>query len=189
MDFTPEQELLRDSVRRTCARHSGTDVVRKLENDPVGYSPALWSALGELGLLGLTVDEEYGGSAMTVLDAAIVYEELGRALVPSPHFVSCVLAAGAIAPGGSDGQKNDWLPRIAAGDSIVTVAWLEPDGGFSRRGIATEASRDGAGYVLTGTKRHVPFARAADSLLVLAAAGGDIVLLLVDPASEGVTLE
>src|SRR4051812_34723919 len=97
MDFTPEQELLRESVRRTCGRHSGTDVVRKLENDPVGFSPALWSALGELGLLGLTIDEEHGGSGMTMVEAAVVYEELGRALVPSPHFVSCVLAAGALA--------------------------------------------------------------------------------------------
>src|SRR3954451_22355401 len=189
MDFTPEQDLLRESVRRTCARHSGTDVVRKLENDPVGYSPALWSALGELGLLGLTIDEAYGGSGMTMLDAAVVYEELGRALVPSPHFVSCVLAAGVIARRGSDAQQADWLPRIAAGDSIVSVAWLEPDGGFSRRGVTAEARRDGDGYLLSGTKRHVPFARAADSLLVLASAGDDVVLLLVDPTADGVTLE
>src|SRR3954471_2804726 len=135
MDFTPEQELLRESVRRTCQRHSGTDVVRKLENDPVGYSPALWSALGELGLLGLTIDEERGGSGTTMVEAAVVYEELGRALVASPHFVSCVLAAGAISRLGSEPQQADWLPRIAAGDTIVSVAWLEPDGGFSRRGV------------------------------------------------------
>jgi alkylation response protein AidB-like acyl-CoA dehydrogenase len=189
MDFTPEQELLRESVRRTCERHSGTDVVRKLENDPVGYSPALWSALGELGLLGLTVEEEHGGSGMTTLDAAIVYEELGRALVPSPHFVSCVLAAGALARRGTDAQKNNWLPRIAGGDSIVTVAWLEPDGGFTRRGVTTTADRDGSSYVLSGVKRHVPFARAADALLVLAKDGDDIVLLLVDSAADGVSLE
>ena len=189
MDFTPEQELLRESVRRTCARHSGTDVVRKLENDPVGYSPALWSALGELGLLGLTIDEKHGGSGMTMVEAALVYEELGRALVPSPHFVSCVLAAGVIARAGSEAQQAKWLPRIAAGDSIVTVAWLEPDGGFTRRGVTATAKRDAGGYVLTGVKRHVPFARAADAMLVLASSGEDIVLLLVDPAADGVALE
>ena len=89
MDFTPEQELLRDSVRRTCERHGGLDAVRKLENDPLGYSPALWTQLAELGVLGVMIDEEYGGSGMTMVDAAVIYEELGRALVPSPHFVSC----------------------------------------------------------------------------------------------------
>ena len=70
MDLTPEQELLRESVRRTCTRHAGPDVVRKLENDPIGYSPALWSALGELGLHGLTVGEDNGGQSRAV-DASI----------------------------------------------------------------------------------------------------------------------
>ena len=170
MDFTPEQDLLRESVRRTCERHCGMDVVRKLENDPVGYAPALWTALNDLGL-----------SEMTLLDATIVYEELGRALVPSPHFVSCVLAAGVLSRLGAD----ELQPAVASGERIVTVAWLEPDGGFTERGITARVD-DGR---LTGVKRHVPFARAADRLLVLARAGEDIVLALVDPAAGGVTLE
>src|SRR4051812_50127993 len=130
MDFTPEQELLRDSVRRTCARHGGLDLARKLENDAVGYSPALWSALAELGLLGLTLPEEFGGSGMSMLDAAIVYEELGRSLAPSPHFVSSVLSGGGIAKAGTDAQKRELLPGIAAGDVIITPAWLGPQNGF-----------------------------------------------------------
>jgi alkylation response protein AidB-like acyl-CoA dehydrogenase len=189
MDFTPEQELLRESVRRTCARHSGTDVVRKLENDPVGYSTALWSALGELGLLGLTITEEHGGSGMTLLDAAVAYEELGRALVPSPHFVSCVLAAGAIGRAGSDQQRAVLLPRIAAGEAIITIAWLEPDGGFSERGVQVRARADGEGWRLSGVKQHVAFARAADTLLVLARTDDGVALLLVDPSATGVELE
>jgi alkylation response protein AidB-like acyl-CoA dehydrogenase len=189
MDFTSEQELLRESVRRTCERHSGPDVVRKLENDATGYSPALWAALGELGLLGLTVPEKLGGSGMTLLDAAIVYEELGRALVPSPHFVSCTLAAGAIGRLGSTEQRDEWLPRIAAGEAIVSVAWLEPDGGFTPRGVTATARSDGDGFRLTGVKRHVPFARAAHALLVLARTDAGVVVLLVDPAADGVSLE
>jgi alkylation response protein AidB-like acyl-CoA dehydrogenase len=181
MDFTPEQELLRESVRRTCERHCGMDVVRKLENDPIGYSPALWSALGELGLLGLTVAEEQGGSGMTLLDATIVYEELGRALVPSPHFVSCVLATGVLQRLGA----GDLVSSIANGERIVSVAWLEPDGGFTERGIATRLDGDR----VTGVKRHVPFARAADRLLVLTRDGEDIVIAVVDPTASGVTLE
>jgi alkylation response protein AidB-like acyl-CoA dehydrogenase len=189
MDFTPEQELLRDSVRRTCQRHSGTDVVRKYENDPVGYPPALWSAFGELGLHGLVVDEEHGGSGMTMVEAAIVYEELGRALAPSPHFVSCVLAAGIIGRIGSDELKQSLLPRIASGDAVVSVAWLEPGGGFGPAGVTLAARRDGDGYRLTGTKWHVPYARAAEALVVLARDGDDVVLVLVDPGADGVQLE
>src|SRR3954471_23857857 len=160
MDFTSEQELLRDSVRRTCVRHGGTDVVRKYENDPLGYPPALWAAFGELGLHGLVIDEEHGGSGMTMLDAAIVYEELGRALAPTPHFVSCVLAAGALQRLGDDATKQRWLPRISSGEAILTVGWLEPEGGFGEAGVGTTAKPDGDGYRLDGVKWHVPFARA-----------------------------
>jgi alkylation response protein AidB-like acyl-CoA dehydrogenase len=189
MDFTPEQELLRDSVRRTCVRHGGLDMVRKLENDAVGYSPAFWSALAELGLLGLTLPEEYDGSGMTLVDAAIVYEELGRSLAPSPHFVSCVLAAGLMQRAGDQAQKQSWLPRITSGEAVVSVAWLEPGGGFGPEGVQVTATPADGGYVLDGVKQHVPFARAADSLLVLARSPEGVVLVLVDAGTPGLTLE
>ena len=189
MDFTPEQDLLRDSVRRTCARHGGLDMVRKLENDAVGYSPAFWSALAELGLLGLTLPEEYDGSGMTSVDAAIVYEELGRSLAPSPHFVSCVLAAGVLQRAGDLTQKQSWLPRIAAGEAVLSVAWLEPGGGFGPEGVQVTATPADGGYVLDGVKQHVPFARAADALLVLARSPEGVVLVLVDAGTPGLSLE
>jgi alkylation response protein AidB-like acyl-CoA dehydrogenase len=189
MDFTPEQELLRDSVRRTCARHGGLDLVRKMENDAVGYSPAFWSALAELGLLGLTLPEEHGGSGMTMLDAAIVYEELGRSLVPSPHFVSCVLAAGALLRAADSAVRQRWLPRVASGEAVLSVAWLERGGGFGPDGVQVTATPADGGYVLDGVKQHVPFARAADALLVLARAPQGVVLLLVDAGTPGLTLQ
>lgn len=189
MDFTPEQELLRESVRRACARHAGLDVVRKMENDPVGYPATLWEQLGELGLLGLCIPERWGGSGMSLLDAAIVYEELGRALAPVPHFVSSVLAGGVLARCGSDAQRAEWLPRIAAGEAIVGVAWLEPDRGFGPAGVQLRAEANGDGWRLTGVKQHVAFARAADRLLVLARTGDGVSLFLVDPQVPGITLE
>jgi alkylation response protein AidB-like acyl-CoA dehydrogenase len=194
MDFTPEQDLLRDSVRRTCERHSGFDVVRKLENDPVGYSPALWTQLADLGVLGLLIDEQYDGSGMTMVDAAVVYEEFGRALVPSPHFVSCVLAAGLLGRSANEAVKSRLLPSIAAGEAIVTVAALEPENGFGPSGVQLSASAEGEGWRLSGTKVHVPFAQAASSVIVLARAAGGrdadgIIALLVDTGAEGVTLE
>jgi alkylation response protein AidB-like acyl-CoA dehydrogenase len=190
LDFTPEQDLLRQTVRGVCARHAGLDVVREMEDDPVGYPEKFWLQLAELGLVGLTLPEEYGGAGMTMLDAVIVYEELGRALAPSPHFVSSVVSGGVLLTAGSDAQRAEWLPRIAAGTAIVTPAWLEPGGGFGPAGVqltATAISGDG-GWQLSGTKRHVAFARAADRLLVLARTSAGPSLFLVDPNAAGVTL-
>jgi alkylation response protein AidB-like acyl-CoA dehydrogenase len=194
MDFTPEQDLLRDSVRRTCERHAGLDVVRKLENDPTGHSPALWAQLAELGVLGVAIDEKYDGSGMTMVDAAVIYEELGRALVPSPHFVSCILAAGLIGRSPSDELKARVLPAIAAGSAIITVASLEPDSGYGPSGVQLRASEDDDGYRLSGAKVHVPFAHAAGSIVVLARTdsgrdGAGVVAVLVEAAADGVTLD
>jgi alkylation response protein AidB-like acyl-CoA dehydrogenase len=160
LNFTEEQDLLRETVRGLCQRHAGLDVVRRLEDDPVGYPEKLWTALGDTGLLDLT--------ELSTLDAAIVYEEFGRSLSPSPHFVSSVMSAKVL------GEP--------AGERIITTAWLEPERGFGPKGIAMQAGN------LTGTKRHVPFAAAADELLVLARDGDDVVYVRVDPKASGVTL-
>jgi alkylation response protein AidB-like acyl-CoA dehydrogenase len=188
LDFTPEQDLLRETVRAVCARHAGPYVVRAMEEDELGYPPELWHQLAELGLTGLTIPERWGGSEMSMLDAMVVYEELGRALAPTPHFPSSVMAGGVLAAAGSDEQRAAWLPRIASGDAIVTAAWVEPGRGFGPEGVRLPAERDGDGWRLTGTKQHVPFAAAAERLLVLGHTGDGIVLLLVDPETEGVTV-
>ena len=188
LDLSPEQDLLRDTVRGLCARHTDLTVVRQMEDDPVGYAAAFWGQLGELGLLGMTIPEDLGGSGMSAIDAAVVYQEFGRSLAPSPHFVSSVVSAGAILRGGDD-MRAAWLPSIADGSAIVTPAWLEPTGGYGPAGITARASRDpGGGWRLDGTKRHVQYAGAAQRLLVLARAPEGVTLLLVDPSAPGVTL-
>lgn len=188
LDLTEEQELLRDTVRGLCQRHAGLDVVRAMEDDPVGYPQPFWDALAESGILGLTLPEEHGGSGMTMVDAAVVYRELGRALAPSPHFASVVMSGGVLVRAGSDAQKDSWLPRIASGDAIVTPAWLEPDRGFGEKGIAVQAVAGADGYTLTGRKRHVAFAQAADALLTLARTEEGVSLFLVPTDATGVTL-
>jgi alkylation response protein AidB-like acyl-CoA dehydrogenase len=129
-----------------------------------------------------------------MVDAAVIYEEFGRALVPSPHFVSCVLAAGLIGRSADEALKTRLLPGIAAGEAVVTVGSLEPDGGFGPAGVQLEATPDGDGWRLSGTKVHVPFAQAAGTVIVLArsAAGRDadgIIAVLVDVSAEGVSLD
>jgi alkylation response protein AidB-like acyl-CoA dehydrogenase len=191
LDFTQEQEILRDTVRSVCERYAPVEVVRKMEDDPVGYSADFWRQLGETGLLGVTIPEEHGGSGLSMLDAAIVYEEFGRSLAPSPHFVSAILSAGAILFAGSSERRRELLPRIATGEAIVTPAWLEPENGYGPKGVQMQAVVEGGDLQLTGVKRHVLFARSATHLLVLARTGkgeSDVGLLLVDPKSPGIVM-
>jgi alkylation response protein AidB-like acyl-CoA dehydrogenase len=191
LDFSEEQQMLREMVRGVCAEYSPLELVRKLEDDPTGYAPALWKQLSELGLLGILSPEAWGGSGQSLLEAAIAYEEFGRALAPSPHFASCVMSAGVLTLAGSEAQKGEWLPRIASGEAILAPAWIEPDHGFGPRGVALRARPDGDGWRLSGVKRHVPFASSATRLVVLARSGDAdeaIDLWLVDPRAPGVTL-
>ena len=192
--FTDEQEMLREAVRGLCA--DAADSVRAMENDPKGFDDDFWQGLAAMGLTGLMTPEALGGSGMGLLDAVVVYEELGRSLVPSPHLVSAVVAAGVLATAGSDAQQTEWLPAMAAGDAVLSVAWLEPDNSSGPSGVqltaqANPTGGDDRGFVLTGIKRHVPFASSADRLVVLARTGDGsevIDLFLVDPTAEGVTL-
>jgi alkylation response protein AidB-like acyl-CoA dehydrogenase len=191
LDFTAEQELLRQTVRDVLARHCPLDVVREMEDNPTGYPLSLWAQLGQLDLIGLLLPEEYGGSGMTLVEGVALYEELGRALAPTPHFVSAVLSGGVLAAAGSEAQKGQWLAQLASGEAIFTPAWLEPENGYSSRGVALVATPAGDGFRLSGVKRHVAFASAADRLVVLARTGegdGDVDLFLVDPTAVGVSL-
>ena len=189
--FSAEQEMLRETVRGVCATTTPLSVVRELEDDALGYSPELWKQLGHLDLIGLQLPEQYGGSGMSAVEGVVLYEEFGRALAPSPHFVSSVLCGGALALAGSEAQKQAWLPAIVTGDAILTPAWLEPENGFGPKGVQVRAVEDGNGFVISGTKRHVAFATAASRLVVLARTGdapGGVDLFLVDPSGPGVSL-
>lgn len=191
LDFTEEQDMLRDMVRGLLSQYSSNEIVRELEDDPIGYSTELWAQLRDLDLLGLLLPSEYGGSEMSLLEGVILYEEFGRSLAPTPHFVSCVLSAGAILAAGSEDQKSKWLAKIARGEAILTPAWNEPDNSFAPRGVQIIAQESGDGFTITGTKQHVYFAAAADRLIVLARTGEgerDVDLFLIDPKADGVTL-
>jgi alkylation response protein AidB-like acyl-CoA dehydrogenase len=202
LDLTSEQEMLAEMVRGVCSSYASLETVRALEDDPVGFPTELWKQMAALDLIGLMVPAQYGGSEMSALEGAVVYMELGRALAPSPHFVSAVMAAGVLLRTGSEEQKQEWLPRIVSGDAIVSTGWLEPNNGFGAFGVQTSAKPDrddpdgngpdGNGFVLDGVKWHVPFASSATAIVVLARTGDgedDVDLFLVDPAAAGVTLQ
>jgi alkylation response protein AidB-like acyl-CoA dehydrogenase len=192
LDLNEEQEMLREMVRGVCSSYASLDTVRALEDDPIGFPPELWKQMAELDLIGLMLPSEYGGSEMSALEGAVVYMELGRALAPSPHFVSAVMGGGVLLRAGSDEQKRTWLPRIASGDAIVSTAWLEPGNGFGARGVQTRAVADGDDFLLDGVKLHVPFAQGANAMIVLARTGDadkDVDMFLVDPSAAGVRMQ
>jgi alkylation response protein AidB-like acyl-CoA dehydrogenase len=191
LDFTEEQEMLREMVRGVCGSYASPETVRAMEDDPIGFPAELWKQMAALDLIGIMVPPEYGGSGMSALEGAVVYTEFGRGLAPSPHFVSAVMAAGVLLRAGSDEQRRAWLPRIVAGDAMLTTAWLEPGNGFGARGVQARAVADGDAFVLDGVKWHVPFAKAATAFVVLARTGDtdtDIDLFVVDADAAGVSL-
>ncbi|MCH7598862.1 MAG: acyl-CoA/acyl-ACP dehydrogenase [Myxococcales bacterium] len=191
LDFTEEQDMLRETVRGVCDELASPEVVRAMEDDPKGYPDDLWKQFAELGLTGIIIPEQYGGSDMGMMEAAITYEELGSRLCPSPHFHSAILSAKILLASGSEDQKSEWLPKIASGDSILIPAWLEPQNGFGPKGVQVRAQASGDGFTISGTKLHVHFASEADRLLVLARTGDaeeDVSIFLVDPSAKGVSL-
>ena len=191
LDFSEEQVMLRDTARGICEELSTSAIVREMEKDPRGYSEAFWAQLSELGITSLGVPEEFGGMGWGALEMAIVYEEFGRSLAPSPHWASCVLSAKVLELAGSDEQKQALLPEIAAGSAIVVPAWTEPKNGFGANGVQMQATAQGDGFVLNGTKVMVQFASSASKLLVLARTGAgveDVAAFLVAPDAAGVSV-
>ncbi len=189
--FTEEQDMLRDAVGGLCDSKAPVEAVRALENDAKGYDSEFWDQLAQLGLAGALVPEEFGGSGMTLLDSTVVYEEFGRTLAPSPHLVSSVISAGVLARGGTDEQKQTYLPGIAAGSMILTPAWLEPDNSSGPTGVQMQAVADPDNpdsVQLSGVKRHVFYASSADAFLVLARTADGVDIFVVAPDAAGLTM-
>jgi acyl-CoA dehydrogenase len=191
-EFSDDQELLRDSVRRFLADRApiGT-YVRALLDGPENRTAEVWNALAELGVVGLLVPEEYGGAGMGMVDAAVVLEEMGRAVHPGPYLASAIGAVSLVLDAGSPREHGFLLPAMATGSVVGTVALLEPDRRFEIDSPATTAARLGEGWVLTGTKAHVPDAVGSDVVLVTASITGEpgTAVFAVQTASGGVAVE
>jgi alkylation response protein AidB-like acyl-CoA dehydrogenase len=178
LDFSEEQVMLRDTVARLCDEHSDSAAVRALEKDEQGFSQAFWRGLADMGLCGLGIAEASGGIGLGSLEQVIVHEEMGRTLAPSPHLVSCVLAASLLQDAGTDAQRMELLPGIASGDRIVVPSWREAGVSADISGLGAKISDNG---VLQGEKLLVPFANSADSFLVPALDdSGALQIALVD---------
>lgn len=195
MDFSysEEQELLRNSVARFLADNYGFETFRKVSRSEPGWRREIWKQFAELGLLGASIPDAYGGLGGGGVETMIVMEAFGRALVVEPYVPTVVIAGGLIGRTGSEAQKQEWLPRIAAGDAVIAFAFAEPQGRYNLADLTTMARKRGGDYVLSGQKAVVIGAPFADSLIITARTSGGrrdangVSLFLVDARAKGIS--
>ena len=130
LDFTEEQEMLRTMARDFLQKECPKSLVRELEESDTGYSPEVWSKMAELGWMGLPLPEEYGGMGNSFLTLVVLLEEMGRALLPAPFLPTIVYSSLPILHCGTEEQKRDFLPKVAEGNLIMTLALTEPNERF-----------------------------------------------------------
>jgi alkylation response protein AidB-like acyl-CoA dehydrogenase len=177
VDFglSDEQKLLDDSLRRFLAERAPATRVRELMETPDAHDAKLWSELAELGVAGCLIAEEYGGAGLSLLDAAVIATALGHAATPAPFLGSAVLAPRLIGGAGSDAQRKEWLPKLAAGSARIGVAIAEQVERRDDAGVALEGGR------LSGTALFAVDGIGADAYLV---AAGDALALVAANAAR-----
>ena len=189
--FSEEQQEFRTILRRFLADKSPTSEVRKWMEEDEGFDREVWRQLSQdLGVPGIHIPEDYGGQGFGFVELAMVCEEMGRALLPSPFFASSVLAATAILNAGSEEEKRGLLPGIASGDTIATLAFTEENARPDAGGVEMTATAEGDGHVLNGVKTLVLDGHTADQIVVLARQPGSsgedgLSLFLVDGNADG----
>ena len=181
MDFglNETQELIRGSASEYLSDRSQSDFVRAMATDERGYTDEFWREIGELGWLGLVVPESHGGSGMDMSDMAVLLAEWGAALAPGPLVESAVVSASAIDHFGSDAQKQEWLPGIAIGETVVVPSLVGVDGSTNPNAMGVRASETSNGWVISGTSRFVPYGNSADLVLMSAETDAGVTVFAV----------
>jgi alkylation response protein AidB-like acyl-CoA dehydrogenase len=192
--LTEEQIMLRDAARTWTQEKSPVSAFRKMRDSgaPLGYDPAAFNEMAEMGWTGVIIPEEYGGSDFGYLSLGLVLEELGRTLTASPLLATALASASALILGGTAAQKEAWLPKIASGEAVATLA-IEEGPHHAPEKVALAATKSGAGYSLSGKKTFVLEGMAANLLIVSARTSGKpgekdgVTLFLVPGDAKGVT--
>jgi alkylation response protein AidB-like acyl-CoA dehydrogenase len=188
--FSEEQDMLRESARDFLEKESPMTYVREMMENDTGYSEEQWKKMAELGWLGLILPEQHGGSGLNMVDLVVVLEEMGKVVMPGPFFPTVIFGGISLDLGGSEAQKAEYLPKIAAGECRATLAHLEESARWDAEGIELPAKKSGSAYTLSGTKLFVHDAHNSQLLIVPARTGGKgkegITLFLVDAKAKGV---
>ena len=193
MDILPteEEQMLKNVAREFLEAEVSTALVREMELDGLGYPPALWKQMADLGWLGMSLPEQYGGQGLPLVYLGLIIEEIGRVMAPVPLH-STMVAALTIESDGTDQQKQDILPAVADGKMVLTWAVHERDARLIPEAMNLEAKADGDGWILNGTKMFVDNFVVAQRCLVACRtspasdANQGISLFLVDPNGTGV---
>jgi len=195
MDFelSEEQQLLKQTCERYFADHYQFESRKRYAHEPRGWSLIAWKQYADLGLLGVPFAEEYGGFGGGPVETMIVMEQIGRVLLLEPYLATVVLGGGFIQHGGSDAQRAELLPRIAAGELCLSFAHAERQARYDLADVATTARRDGGAYVLDGAKTLVLHGDTAEKFVVSARVSGaqtdrnGLALFLIDATAPGVS--
>jgi alkylation response protein AidB-like acyl-CoA dehydrogenase len=192
LGLSEEQELLKNTARDFLEKECPETLVREMEEDEKGYSPDLWKKMAEQGWQGLLIPDQYGGAGFSYLDLVVLVEEFGRALVPGPFISTVVGGTLPLLESGTEEQKKQYLPQIASGNAIWTLAFTEPSARFDAEGVALEVKEDGNDVVLNGTKLFVRDANVADFFTVVGRKPGTkgedgITMVIVDAKASGIS--
>ena len=187
MDFSPsrDQQLLVATAREFLKKHCPPEVAQRLALDGRGPDPTLWRQIAELGWPGLLIPGDLGGSDGSLLDVALLMEELGRAALPGPFVASAVVATSLLLAAGSREQQQRWLPAMATGERIVTLALVEDEGAWYPDAVALRVAIPGR---LRGRKLFVADAHAAHALIVAVREDHGVSLLLLERARAGIAV-
>jgi alkylation response protein AidB-like acyl-CoA dehydrogenase len=186
--FSAEQDELRKMVKRFLEDKSPETEVRRLMATPEGYDPAVWKQMAsELALQGLGIPEEFGGQGFGPVELYVVFEEMGAALLCAPYFSTVALASNALLTSGDDAAKAKYLPGIADGSTIATLALTDDAGSWDLDKTGVTATSSGDTFKLTGIKNYVLDGNTATLLLVTATTPKGVSLFAVDPSATGLT--
>ncbi|MBW2622851.1 MAG: acyl-CoA/acyl-ACP dehydrogenase, partial [Deltaproteobacteria bacterium] len=189
LDFTSEQDMLRDSAAKFFANECPYDKVKEIEETAEGYAPELWRQVAELGWTGLLFPEEYGGYGGMFMDLVILLDEMGKAVFPSPFFSTIVQCGLIILEAGTEDQKKDLLAQISEGSLIMALAQYEEDVSFLPSSLSMTAKEDGDQFVLNGAKLFVMDANICGKLIVAARVGDQgLSFFVVDAKDPGLTI-
>jgi alkylation response protein AidB-like acyl-CoA dehydrogenase len=188
--FTEEQEQLHAAVRRFLTEKSPESEVRRLMETVPGYDAGVWrQAARQLGLTGLAIPEKFGGSGSGYVELTVVFEEMGRALLCAPFFATVALAANLLLSIDDEIAKADYLPGLASGDVIATVALAEPSGRWDEAGVSLAATGSAGGWTLTGEKLYVLDGAVAGLFLVVARTPAGVSVFAVESGAPGLTVQ
>jgi len=168
LSLNSSQQMLQNAARDFVRGQASKEYLVNLDKQGVNFDRDIWNQAVALGWLGAAIPEQYGGEGMSLLDTAVIFEELGRGPVPGPFFESGVLSALMILEAGSEDQKKTLLPAIAKGERIFATATADPSPRWGPEAIQMTATKSGSNYVLNGAKPFVHYAGVADSFLVAA---------------------